>query len=314
MESAPFFAEIARGPDGGAAWWLSTADGVRIRAAAWPAAAGVPAQGTLLLFPGRTEYVEKYGVTAADYAARGYAVVTVDWRGQGLATRDTPDQRLGHVGDFDEFQTDIAAVMALAKHLDLPQPFYLLAHSMGGCIGLRALHNGLPVRAAAFSAPMWGVEIAAWLRPIAWTMALAGPPLGLGHRRTPGTEIETYVVTEPFAGNKLTTNPELYAHLRDQMLAQPGLRLGGPTLAWLRAALLETGRLARLPAPALPAVTFLGTHERIVQTGPVHATMAKWRGGVLEMVEGAEHEILMEQPATRAHVVEMTTALFAARR
>lgn len=312
MEAAPLFEDVARAPAGGQAWWLTASDGVRIRAAAWPAAAGVPARGTILLFPGRTEYIEKFGPTAAEYTARGFAVLTVDWRGQGLADRLTQDPRLGHVGHFDEFQRDIDAVMALAGQLDLPEPFFLVSHSMGGCIGLRALHNGLPVRAAAFSAPMWGMQMPAWQRPVAWGSSIFGHLLGFGSRLVPMTEIESYAATAPFEDNTLTSDREMFGFLQAQIIRYPDLALGGPTLSWLRAALLETTRLARMAPPRLPAIAFLGSHERIVEPEPVRRMMARWPGGELVGVEGAEHEILMETPATRARVLDLTTQLFAA--
>ena len=58
--------------------------GVRIRVGLWHRQG--PA-GTVLLFPGRTEYVEKYGRTARLLAARGLATLVIDWRGQGIADR-----------------------------------------------------------------------------------------------------------------------------------------------------------------------------------------------------------------------------------
>ena len=63
------FDDVADAPPGGEAWWVPTTDGARVRVAAWPAAAGGPARGTVLLFPGRTEYVEKYGPAARHYTA-----------------------------------------------------------------------------------------------------------------------------------------------------------------------------------------------------------------------------------------------------
>ena len=86
--AAPFFAEAADAPDGAVLRWLICTDGVRIRAALWRGGT----MGTVLLVPGRTEYIEKYGPAAGEMAARGYSMVTVDWRGQGLADRPLADR------------------------------------------------------------------------------------------------------------------------------------------------------------------------------------------------------------------------------
>jgi len=171
--SAPFFHEIACGPEGGHAQWRITQDGVRIRVGHWPAETGT-AKGTVLLFPGRTENIEKYGPTAGKLTAGGYSVATVDWRGQGLADRLLPDPRPGHVEMFTDYQYDVQAVIDYATELKLPKPWVLLAHSMGGAIGLRAVMDGLPVAACCFSAPMWGIGISPPLRVVAIALTLAG--------------------------------------------------------------------------------------------------------------------------------------------
>jgi len=129
METAPFFEDIAFGPAGGAAHWLTTDDGARIRVGHWPFA---DAKGTVLMFPGRTEYIEKYGDAAREMQAHGYASVAIDWRGQGIADRFLPERRLGHVGTFADYQKDVRAVMDHVRALGLPEPYYLVAHSMGG--------------------------------------------------------------------------------------------------------------------------------------------------------------------------------------
>ncbi|MEM6727697.1 MAG: alpha/beta hydrolase, partial [Pseudomonadota bacterium] len=118
MEAAPLNNDVAEGPPGGQAFWLTTSDGVRIRLAVWPEGE----KGTVLIFPGRTEYAEKYGRAAAEYAARGFATISIDWRGQGIAERLLPDSRIGHVIRFRDYQQDVAAVMEAVAALDLPRP------------------------------------------------------------------------------------------------------------------------------------------------------------------------------------------------
>lgn len=305
--AAPLCHEVADGPEGGAAAWLQTADGVRIRVGWWPRAG---AKGTVILLPGRTEYVEKYGRAAADLAARGYAMLAIDWRGQGLADRALADRMGGHVGDFDEYQRDLDAALDHAAAVGLPRPYHMIAHSMGGCIGLRGLMRGLPFASAAFSAPMWGILIAAWMRPLAVMLSTASRLFAFDHRYAPGTKPVTYVLDVPFLGNTLTTDPEMWGYMKDQAQAHPELSLGGPSLGWLKAALHECHALSQMPAPPVPAICALGMQEKIVDAAPIHARMALWPGGRLDLYPACEHEVMMERPATRARFFDAAAALF----
>ncbi len=310
MSEAPFFAEVADAPPAARVVWLSTKDAVRIRVASW---AGGD-KGTVFLFPGRTECIEKYGRAAGDLLARGYSVITIDWRGQGLAARALPDPMSGHVDDFSEYQTDLDAMFDEAERTALPKPYFLMAHSMGGCIGLRALMRGLPFRAAAFSAPMWGISMAAWMRPVAHVVTTLSTYFGQWHRYAPGTGPTIYLTDVPFQGNVLTTDPEMWEYMRIQVDKHPELALGGPSLAWLRAALRECGALAVQPAPSVPAYCALGTAEKVVDLGPIHLRMATWSGGELDMYQGAEHEIMMEGPAMRKRFFDHAAQLYDANR
>ena len=299
----------AEGPEGGEAFWLRAADGVRLRVAVWGRNA---TRGTVLLFPGRTECVEKYGHTAGALRARGFATLTIDWRGQGLADKLIPDHRLGHVDRFSDYQLDVAAMLAQARALGLPEPYWLLGHSMGGCIGLRAVYDGLPVRAVAFSAPMWGIRMAPQMRPVAWTLSTLSRSVGMGQRLVPGQSMESYLLRGEFVGNALTTDAVMWSYMKAQLVAVPELALGGPTLHWLNEALREMRALAALPAPDIPAVTFLGTGEAIIDIPPVERRMAAWPGGELVRLAGARHEVLMESPAVRTRLMERLSAHFGA--
>ncbi len=296
LTAAPFLDDIDAGPPGGAAHWARAADGVRIRVGhRRPEGAG----GTVLLFPGRTEYIEKYGTAAGVFADQGLATLAIDWRGQGLADRLTEDRRIGHVARFGDYQLDVAAALEVATGLDLPRPWFLLGHSMGGAIGLRAAMDGLAVRACAFTGPMWGIRMSPLMRPMGWAMSHVAPLVGLGLMLPPGSTHENYVESDPFEGNVLTTDPGMFAMLQEHLRVHPELSLGGPSLIWLREALAEIRRLAARPSPDLDCMTFLGADEQIVDTAGVHARMAKWPRGELRIVAGSQHEVMMERPEIR---------------
>ena len=309
LTPAPLFTDVYPGPEGGAAHWAVTSDGKRIRVGAWPLQG---AKGTVLMFPGRTEYIEKYGETARELATRGFASMSIDWRGQGLADRMLDDPLVGHVDAFQDYQKDVAAMMRAARTLGMPRPFFLLAHSMGGCIGLRAVMEGLPVQSAAFTGPMWGIYIKTQLKLVAGVLSTMMPKLGKGHLLPPGSTTQPYVQAAPFEDNMLTTDAEMYDMMRDQLVAHPELALGGPSYVWLREALAETAHLSERAAPNLPAVAWMGTNERIVDMPRVQSRMESWKGGRLEMVEGGEHEVLMEVPDMRNPILDGIQRLFSA--
>ena len=307
MQAAPLFDDIADGPVGGAAYWLTTSDDVRIRVGHW-----MPpnAKGTVFLFPGRTEYIEKYGRAAADLYQRGYGTITIDWRGQGLADRLLENPHIGHVDLFTDYQTDVAAMLRVADELDLPKPFFLMAHSMGGGIALRSLQQGFPAEAAVFTGPMWGIRISAVMRPVAWALSWGADLVNQGHHLPPGSSHEPYVTAAPFENNMLTRDPEMYTYMIRQLDQHPELRLGGPSLHWLREALRETRHLSTLASPTLPCLTYLGSNERIVDVERVTQRMDKWPNGRLEIVDEAEHEVMMDSPAIQSRVFDASAAFF----
>ncbi|OSQ47300.1 alpha/beta fold hydrolase [Marivita geojedonensis] len=303
---APYRDDLAEGPET-RAFWLRTSDGVRIRVSH---AAAQSAKGTVFILPGRTEYIEKYGRNARDFVAAGFDTVIVDWRGQGMADRIGPNPMVGHVGTFLDFQKDWSAIQRFARDRDLPRPWHMVAHSMGGCIGLRALMSGSDMASVMFSGPMWGIKMSGHLRPVAWTLTRLAHLLGQGHRLAPGTSIKSYPGTEPFEDNLLTSDPDMFDYMRHHVEAEPQFGLGGPSYTWLMTALQECNALATMPSPAIPALCFVGSNERIVDTTRIRERMTNWKGGKLLLVDGAEHEVLMENANTRRQVTGAAVSLF----
>jgi lysophospholipase len=307
MEPAPYFADVAGGAAPERVIWRKAEDGTRLRLAVWTAGP----RGVVAVFPGRTEVIEKYAPVVTALGARGYGAVVIDWRGQGLSDRLPGKPLLGDVPDFAHFQRDVAVYHALMDEV-APEgvPRFMLAHSMGGCIALRALMNGFPARAAGFSAPMWGLRLRKATRHavVATTRVLGLARMDL--REVPGAGIEFRLWENPFDNNELTTDPEIYAWMQAQVQTHPELRLGAPSLRWLVAALAETTELAQLPSPDLPAFCGLGTREMIVSSEAIEARMADWPRGELVIYDGALHELLMEKQGARVPFLTSVCDLF----
>lgn len=305
LTEAPFFAALAEAGPEAAAWWVQTTDGTRIRVARL----GQGPKGTVLLLPGRTEYIEKYGPAARAFAERGYGCAAIDWRGQGIADRLLPDRAKGHVARMGDYQKDLAALVAALPQMGLSGPRFMVAHSMGGAIGLRAVFNKLDLGAAVFTGPMWGISLGA-IQPIARVITGFARMLGLGTRFAPGTSPVGYTQRAPFKGNTLTGDAEIYAWMKSHLDAQPDLSLGGPTLHWLDEALRETALLARHGPPKVPVLTMVGELESIVDHAAIRACAKRWTKTLYETVPGAQHEIMMETPAIREAFFDRAAAFF----
>ncbi|MRX50260.1 alpha/beta fold hydrolase [Paracoccus sp. S-4012] len=301
MRPAPFRQLPGAAQPPAEAFLTEAADGVALRLALWR---GDDARGTVLLFPGRTEYCEKYAPVAARLTAAGHAVLAIDWRGQGASERLIDDPRPGHVEDFAEYQRDVAALAAAARDLNLPRPWRLLAHSMGGTIGLRALTEGLEVTASAFSAPMWGIRLGSFLpEPVGARVAegitLAIGRSGRGARPIPGA---SSVLDVPFNGNRLTSNIDEYTRFMREAANWPELALGPASYDWVHAAIEECRALAAIPAdrlPSLPVLIAVAGEDHIVSPAAIHHRAEGWREARLLDLPDSRHEAMFEAPPIR---------------
>ena len=299
MHNAPLYEDILEGPKNGNSEWIQTKDNFRLRVAFWTKE---DALGTVIIFPGRNEYIEKYGRTCKKFWELGYSSLVVDWRGQGLSDRYFKNRLIGHVNSFIDYQIDVEAITKFLVSKKLPKPWHLLAHSMGGAIGLRALHNGFAVKKVIFSAPMWEIRMHLnyfkdnLMHVYGRNSYLAYKMLKLENNYVPGVEQIPYLKTAEFENNSLTTDRDYFQFLKNQILLYPELALAGPSVKWLKTALLECQKLKKLTPPTIPCLTFSSPTDRIVSNDAIKKLLRNWNNSKHLEIGNTEHEILMEDP------------------
>lgn len=277
------------------------ADGVEIRAAHWPAPAR-GARGTVVLFHGRTEFIEKYFEVIADLQARGFGVITFDWRGQGLSSRLLTNRAKGFVGCFSDFVSDAREVLQTLLGPDHPHPHVLLAHSMGGNVALRYLEED-PGRfdRVVLSAPMTGLHLGATPTPVVRILAWVMDSLGLGAGLALGQKADIGL-TQSFEDNRVTFDEQRFERCRALLTEEPDLGLGGVTWHWLREAMDSVGMVMsprRVKALSCPILIASASEEAFVDPRS-HKRLADLSPQVsLEVFEGARHEILQEKDEFR---------------
>ncbi len=279
-------------PEGARIIWFQGVDGRNLRACLAPATAEKP-RGTCIVCPGRSEFIEKYFEVACELQAKGFAVLIIDWPGQGLSERLLDDPLKGHIDRFETFMG------ALRNGLDamgdtLPKPYVSLAHSMGGAIALAAIGQGLiKVEAAAFCAPMWGLPISRMQRYFIWAMRVMGRSDDFAQKPGPKEQFEHNIVTHDERRWKL------HEALTD---AAPELSLGPVTWGWLGASLDIVTRMTNphiLKSITIPVFVASAAEEKLIDNGS-HERVARDLPNC-EHIEIAEamHEILMEKDDIR---------------
>jgi len=277
---------------------VTTSDGRRLRAARFtPRLHG---RGTVALFGGRAEYIEKYFETIRQLLSRGLHVVAMDWRGQGGSERDLADPRKGHVDDFSYYQRDLDAFCAQVVER-APAPWFALAHSMGATILLEHMASGrTPFERLVLTAPMidfHGLRFPRGARLLADSLDM----LGLGGRFIPGGSGAS-LDEQPFETNPLTSDARRYARNCAILRTAPHLAIGDPTVGWVNAAFRQ---MARLQSPEFPlrarspALIVASGRDAVVDTAATERFVERLDLAEMIIVPGARHEIMMERDELR---------------
>lgn len=260
-----------------------------------------PARGVVLLLTGLSEFTEKYFETIRDLNARGLSVYTFDWISQGGSERGIESERSKiHVPDFTNYIDDLSQFIdeALPKN-----NFLILAHSMGGHLALRYLTTHTPpahLRCAVLSAPMIDISISEKIPNFVVRILEKCISLTPQHYAPGATDWSLKTRNAPAGQSEFSSDI-----MRDQLhkawsVEKQMLRTGGPTNAWLLAALQsirdlkESLNSAPLPIPVLAQ---LAGDDKVVSTKFAKAALLP-RAETIE-IPRARHEILMERDEFR---------------
>jgi len=280
---------------------ITTRSGTCLRTATFPAAPRNDRGQVCVLLNGQTEFVEKYFEVIDELRERGFAVATLDWRGQGGSARSLSDPLNVHIADFSEYDEDLDTLLREIVAPLAKRPPIGLAHSMGGHNLLRTLH----ARPGAFAcavlcAPMIAISTRGFpsllVRAVTAAMVLRGAAASwaLGMGQDP--------LTRAFADQMVTSDPARFQRTVQLLAQNPDIRLAGPTWGWLKAALVSMRRVrAHRYAAAITTPTLImgAGHDRVCISRAARRFAERMASGRYVEIEGAEHEILMEQDRFR---------------
>lgn len=282
-------------PPGAECLTLTTRDKVRLRAMR-----SLPAdpRGTVILLGGRGDFIERYFETTQELMARGFAVATLDMRGQGGSQRIAADPYRDVTRSFREFDEDLRTLMEDAVLPACPPPYYGLGHSTGGHVLLRNLRGRSWFSRAVLVSPLIGIDYGAWPGPVVSLLVMGSWLSGQGRLFLPGVRKRPFSRAD-FPGNPLTSDHRRWTRDCATLEAVPQLGLGGPTFAWLRAARRSINHISRMGQPSAPVLIVAAGADRIVSNCAIRQAAARTPGIALTMIPGSAHEILTERDEIR---------------
>ena len=249
-------------------------------------------RGTIMIVHGFTENAFKFSELTCSLLRSGWSVLAFDQRGHGRSWRDEriADISLTHVDRFDDYVSDMETVCSQTLR-DMPKPWCVLSHSMGGAVtALYLEQHPEEFSKAVFCAPM--IACSTGLPSFVTAAVCRGARLmGKGRKRV--FVSRPYTGPEDFNTSCAKSRPRFdwYEACR---VRTPALKNNGPTYEWTLQALGVTKRILRPGAVErirIPVKVFGAEVDNQVLPGPMRAFTDRLPGGTLSVVPGSKHEI-----------------------
>lgn len=261
-------------------------------------------RGVVVILPGLSEFGEKYFELARDMVERNFSVYVMDWRGQGRSHRHLPNPHCRYSSGFETDVSDLHQMIAEHIRPSTTAPLIMIAHSMGGNIGMRYLSRHHDVfSCAAFSAPMLGIRALRTL-PMCVQIALTGAfNTFAGTRYIHGGGDWSPDERKDPAHNIFSSDPVRGKIHNTWSIGDTALRVGNASYGWLYeavkscAALRKRGVPEHIKTPSLFACAGL---EKLVDNNAIHAIAARMPNAKIIDLPNANHEILMERDDVRS--------------
>jgi lysophospholipase len=258
------------------------------------------AHDTVLITPGRREFIEKkYAEMGPEFLARGFRLIFVEWRGQGLSSRYFEDDKRqrDHATDFTQHIDDLNHFYDAVVLPNLIGKLIIHGHSMGGHFLLRWLveRQNTAVAGAFLTAPMLALAGPA-AHASASFLSWGSSKLGYGEDYAP-MQHDFNDEDRAFAGNPLTHDPDRFPIIEKYFSAYPDLTVGGVTWDWMQAAIKSmygAQRRFRLERIAVPVLAIVGNEDRVTPPDEIIRYLKMIPKAETILIPGSRHDVMNE--------------------
>ena len=266
----------------------------------------------ILIINGRIECCAKYQELFYDLFQLGYDIYSYDHRGQGWSESLVNNHIIGHINEFDDYVKDLDCLL---KEFDLSKynKCYALGHSMGGNIITRYVQtHPHPFQSIALTAPMFGINLPWYLKPIASSLGQLLTALHPKPTLAPG---QTHYVSKAFEQNRLSHSKIRYHWFRNLYEKHPEFQVGGVSTRWIWQALVACKQCYLMTRQVqVPLLVLQASKDEIVDNQSQVKFLKKLaktsRVCAFKIIYGAKHELLFEQDQFRNQTLDSLLTFF----
>lgn len=254
---------------------------------------GEPSKGTVAIVHGFTEAAIKYSELVCSLLQNGYSVLVYDQRGHGRSWRDERirDGSLTHVDCFGEYVEDLKIICDQVLS-EMPRPWYLFCHSMGGAVGTLFMEAYPEVfEKAVLCAPMIAPHLGGLSKGVVRALCRAMKAAGRGRSRV--------FNSKPWAGpekfeESCATGRERFDWYDRVRVSNPLYQNNGPSYSWTLEAVNATEKILAAGQPEriqIPVRIYMAEIDNQVLPGEQKMLIARLSKCNWKVVPGSRHEI-----------------------
>jgi lysophospholipase len=245
--------------------------------------------------------MEKYSETIEELNHVGFNVYSFDWRGQGLSSRMLENRHKGFIDDYEVYLNDLDLFFTKIVKSESVHPLIIIAHSMGGHIALRFMHDHPEVAdMAVLTSPMIDIFTSRLSKGLIKLITKIAIKAGFSQFYTIGSRDYT---DEKFKGNDLTSDPVRFTDAKNAITNNPDLALGGATYRWLSATLKSIDILTQpgfAEEISTPILMVIAGNDKIVSIQAQKKICTNLPNCELKEIPDARHEIFKETDDVRS--------------
>ncbi len=269
------------------------------------------AHATVTIFHGFTENIVKYHPFIYVLLNEGFNVAMCDQRGHGESFRYVEKTTLTHIEYFDEYVQDMEVFVREIVKKQLPGPYYLFCHSMGGAIGALFLERNQGVfEKAILSSPM--IEPHHGGIPLFLVKGICGFFMLTGRKDQKVFLFKEFEGDEDFETSCATSRARFDYYLNQKRVTE-SLMNSNPSYQWTYESMCVRKRILKKGAPesiTTPLLLINAELDTMVMKEAQEAFIARVPGGKFLEVKNAKHEIFRSTDDVAYPYMEKVVAFY----